>query len=249
MAFPAIASTQTSSRASSNLTDPVTLPASIAAGDLIIIIHFTDSAGASATVPSPWQELKDAATAGTGSRILIAYLIASGGETSVTVTKAVTERFAAIAIRVAAADWHGTTPPEVSTGATGTSANPDPDSLTASWGAEDNLWLAIMAMDDSLGTNTISAYPYASNNVAAPAVSSAGGGAICSTTSAVATLNPGTFTITSDEWWAGTMAIRPHASAGGWSNLTKVNGVASSSLAKVNSTAVASISKINGVAV
>lgn len=37
--------------------------------------------------------------------------------------------------------------------------------------------------------------------------------------------------------------------ASGWSNIAKVNGVASSSLAKVNGVAVASISKINGVAV
>lgn len=214
MSFPTIAQTQTSSRASNATTDTVTLPTStaIAAGDLIIVFHFTDGAGASATVPSPWVEIKDAAMAGSTGRVFVAYLIASGGETSVVVTKAVSERFTAIAVKIAAANWHGTTPPEISTGATGTSTTPNPDSLTTSWGSADNLWIAIMGMDDSAGTNTVSAYPYASDNVKAPAVSSAGGGAICSTTSATASLDPGTFTITSDEWWAGTLAVRPAGS-------------------------------------
>lgn len=51
----------------------------------------------------------------------------------------------------------------------------------------------------------------------------------------------------------GTSGYRPvltvvHA-AGGWANITKVNGVVSASVSKVNNVAVASISKINGVAV
>lgn len=213
MAFPTIAQIQLSSRASNAVDDTVTLPTStaIAAGDLIIIFHFTDGAALSATVPGSWVEIKDAAMAGSpNGRVFVAYLIASGGETSVTVTKGASERFTAIAIKVLAAEWHGVTPPEISTGATGTSATPDPDSLTASWGSADNLWVAIMGMDDSLGTNTVDAYPYASNNQKATAVSSAAGGAICTTESAVATLDPSAYTIApSDEWWAGLMAIRP----------------------------------------
>ena len=37
--------------------------------------------------------------------------------------------------------------------------------------------------------------------------------------------------------------------AGGWSNIAKVNGIASASIGKINGIAVASIGKINGVAV
>ena len=40
-----------------------------------------------------------------------------------------------------------------------------------------------------------------------------------------------------------------YTASGGWANISKINGVASSSVAKVNGVAVASISKINGVAV
>ena len=213
MSYPTIAQIQLSSRITNAVDDTVTLPTStaIAAGDLIIIFHFTDGGALSATVPSPWVEIKDAAMAGSpNGRVFVAYLIASGGETSVTVTKEVTERFSAIAIKILAANWHGTTPPEISTGATGTSTTPDPDSLTVSWGSADNLWVAIMGMDDLNGTNTVDVYPYAGNNQKSTGVATAGVGAICSTESAVATLDPGTFTINpSDEWWAGTLAVRP----------------------------------------
>lgn len=212
MAFPTITSSQLSSRATNAIDDSVTLPASIAAGDLIIIFHFADGAG-TRTVPGSWQLIKDAVTSGSVSSVGVAYLIASGGETSVTVTKSITERFSAIAIRIAAANWHGTTPPEISTGTTGSSTGPDPDNLILSgWGSEDTLWIPIVAFDDSAGTGTVSAYPYASDNLKATAVSSAGCGAICSTTSTATSFNPNAFTLNpTDEWWAGTLAVRPAA--------------------------------------
>lgn len=62
----------------------------------------------------------------------------------------------------------------------------------------------------------------------------------------------------------GTVSVQPHPrvltpsrkmlfkgtpAAGGWTHISKVNGVASSSLAKVNGVTVANISKINGVSV
>lgn len=48
-------------------------------------------------------------------------------------------------------------------------------------------------------------------------------------------------------WYAVTVALRPAAT--GWTNIVKVNGIASTSISKVNDIAVASISKINGIAV
>ena len=214
--FPQIASTQTSSRASNALDDSVTLPASIAAGDLIIAFHFSDGAG-TRTFPSPWVEIKDAANGASNANIGIAYLIASGGETAVTVSKSITERFTAIAIRISTASWHGTTPPEVSTGATGDDTTPDPDSVTSSWGSADNLFIAAMLFDDSAGGGTVSAYPtnYSSNNVISPDVSSAGRGAIASRELAAASDDPGTFTISpTDQWWAGTVVVRPGTGGG-----------------------------------
>jgi len=216
-AFPSVAGSATSSRASSVVDDPVTLPASVAASDLIIVFHFSDGAATpiTRTFPSPWVEINDTQNAAANASLGVGYLIASGGETSVTVTKSVAERFSAIAIRISASSWHGTTPPEISTGATGTSANPNPDAVTASWGSDDNLFIALHDFDNSLGGNTTTAYPtnYASNNLESPDVSSASRGAIASRELAAASDDPGTFTITSDEWWAGTIVVRPSGGA------------------------------------
>lgn len=92
------------------------------------------------------------------------------------------------------------------------SANPDPPNNAPGWGAIDILWFASCGVDTS---RTISVYPLADNNTAD--VSGGAGGAtlgLCTTNSAVSSLNPGTFTIsTSDDWVAGTVAVRPAAAA------------------------------------
>src|SRR3989344_5319624 len=83
-AFPTVAGVATSSRATNGTSDSVTLPSSIASGDLILVFIYKEGNG-TFTFPSPWVEIKDAGS-GTAATIGIAYLIASGGETSVTVT-------------------------------------------------------------------------------------------------------------------------------------------------------------------
>ena len=209
--FPVV-TTATSSRASNAVDDSCTLPASIAAGDLMFCIHGSDGS-VTRTFPSPWVEIKDALCSGSACNIGVAYLIASGGETSVTVTKSVTERFSAIAIRITAASWHGTTPPEISTGAIGNSASPDPDSITASWGSANNLFVATIAFNNGLAGNTVTAWPtnYTANQTQSPDISSAARVAIATRDLAAANDDPGTFTITSDQWWAGTIVVRPAA--------------------------------------
>ena len=212
MAFPQIVGSSLSSNAGTNtIDDSVTLPASIVSGDLIIVFHYSDG-GVTRTFPSPWVEIKDTSIFGDEATIGIAYLIASGGESSVTVTKSITERFSAIAIRISSSSWHGTTPPEVSTGvAVDKSFNPDPDALNPSgWGTEDTLWIAVCGYDTSATASSISVYPYASNNIIADHAGSAGGGGIATTESAAELKDPGTFTISpQQEWWAGTIAVRP----------------------------------------
>lgn len=94
----------------------------------------------------------------------------------------------------------------------GSDANPNPPSNNpTNWTVEDTLWFAMCAVDTS---RTISVYPLADNQTAD--VSGGAGGAtlgLCSTNSAVASLDPGTFTIsTSDDWGALTLAVRPAVS-------------------------------------
>ena len=210
-AFPQVAATATSSRFSNLVDDTVTLPTGVASGDLVLVFHASDGA-LTRTFPGSWVEIKDATVSGGTANIGVAYLIASGGETSVVVTKSVTERFTAIAIRISAASWHGTTPPEISTGATGDSQNPDPDSVTASWGSADNLFIAIAAIDAN-ASMPMTAFPtnYADNQINGNSTDvSAGYEAIASRNLAAASDDPGTFTATATEqWWAGTVVVRP----------------------------------------
>ena len=215
MAFPAIVGSQISSRSTNAQDDVVPLPASIAAGDLIIHLHSSDTSQ-TRTWPSPWAEIKDTAVSGNVSTIGVAYLIASGGETEVTVTKLSSERHSSIAIRISAASWHGTTPPEVSTGATGDDTTPDPDAVTASWGSEDNLFIAVAAFDNSAGAGAITAFPtnYAGNNLQSPDITSCGRNGIGTRELAAASDDPGTFTMSpTDQWWAGTIVVRPAGGA------------------------------------
>src|SRR3989304_4254997 len=80
-AFPSVGGSQLSSRASGGTADVVNLPASVAAGDLVLIFHFKDGTG-TCTIPGPWVEIKDAqVNGGTTAHVCYGYLIASGGET------------------------------------------------------------------------------------------------------------------------------------------------------------------------
>jgi hypothetical protein len=93
------------------------------------------------------------------------------------------------------------------------SSTPNPPSLDpGAWDVEDTLWIAACSIDTS---RTISVWPLADRNTAD--VSGGAGGAtlgLCTTNSAVASLDPGTFTASaSDDWAAGTYAIRPGAPA------------------------------------
>jgi len=211
VSFPVVVASAVSSRATSVVDDDVTLPAGVAVGDLLLVFHHSDGA-LTRTFPGSWVEIKDASSSGDASTIGVAYLIAAGGETTVTVTKSIAERFSAIAIRILASSWHGTSAPEISSGATGSTANPDPDAVTASWGAENNLFIAAHNHNNAAGGISTTAYPtnYADNQIESPDVASAGRGAIASRELAASNDDPGTFTLSvSDAWWAGTIAVRP----------------------------------------
>lgn len=182
------------------------------AGDLIVFAVAQDGAG-TVTWPGSWVELLD--QAGTGFTAHVAYLIASGGETSVSPTSTVSERWEGVFWLIPAGEWHGTTAPEIGTAATGSSTTPDPPSISPSWGSEtNNIFIALAFRDDS-AANTITAYPtnYGTAQADKNDVTSAAntGGAVRLNTTA--TEDPGTFTISASETWlAETVAVRPASS-------------------------------------
>lgn len=208
--------TATSARTVNSTTSAITLPASVATGDLLIGICGLDvGAGASTSSPT-FTELKD--ETGTDVWAWIGYLKSpAGGETAVTLTHAA-ERDNAIGIRIPAAEWHGTTAPEITAVGDGTSANPDPPSISPSWGAEaGTTFIAVAIMDDSAGASTASAWPtnYTLNQVTSNTATSAASVHIAIRITSSATEDPGTWTVSpSEHWRTYTIAVRG-AVAGG----------------------------------
>ena len=212
MAFPVVAGSQTSQQTTNSTSSNVTLPANIQAGDLIIAFVAADSGAGAMTWPSPWVEIKD--DAGTGFQFSVGYLIASGGETTVAVTHG-SERSNHLAIRITG--WHGTTPPEITAVASGSSTTPNPGSLSPSWGAADTLWIAVLGCDNTTTDPfPITAWPtnYDSNHLSNNTATSAADVAIATRELNATSDDPGTFTMTGTETWnAYTIAVRPAASA------------------------------------
>lgn len=214
MTAPVVAGSALSGDSTNVTAHVVDLPASIAAGDLVIVYVALDSGALSATIPSPWVEIKD--EAGTGFVAYVAYLIASGGETSVTVTSAAAEHGNHIALRITG--WHGTTPPEITTAVTGSSTTPDPPSITASWGSADNLFIAVLFSDQGTGSAPfpVTAWPtnYGNDHIENAVDTSAAVVAVATRALTGATDDPGTFTMTSTETWSAySMVVRPGAGA------------------------------------
>jgi hypothetical protein len=210
LAAPLVASVTETAFDTDTTDHYVDMPTTVDAGDLLIAI-FTNDGSATVTTPAGWTAL--ASDENNAVRCSVYYKIASGNEDGTTVdfVTSASEEAAAQVYRIT--NWHGTTPPEISTAATGTSTRPDPASLNpAGWDVADTLWLAVAGQDrgDRSGTT---AYP-TSYTDGTSTLSSATTDS-CRTLSArrvlaAASENPGAFTIpVSEEWVAFTIAVRP----------------------------------------
>ena len=187
----------------------VTLPAGSTAGDLIVIVmqaHSTTTTWTQTAGTTGWTELYDA----NGQACY--YKQIGAGEANPSFDSSASERSGASALRITGHENPATQAPEASTGATGTSTTPDPDSLTPTGGAKDYLWIAV---EGHLTSATTDAAPtnYANLNTFAT-----GGGPNGTTGSTAerqlnaASEDPGTFTISaSDPWVARTIAVHPSA--------------------------------------
>jgi len=189
----------------------VDMPATVNEGDLLIVL-FANDKDEWVTTPGGWSLLASDAN-GKHVRLSVYYKIAAGteGGTTVNFVTSAAEEVAAQVYRIT--NWHGTTPPEISTAAVGTSTAPNPASLDpAGWDVADTLWLAVAGQDrgDQSGTT---AYP-ASYTDGTSTLSSTGTGS-CRIHSArrvlaTASEDPGAFTIpASEQWVAFTIAVRP----------------------------------------
>lgn len=133
MAFPSIGSS-TSNGTAASTTHAVSLPASIAAGDLLIAAVRVGN-GAPYTWPAGWNPIVDVGALG------IAWRAADGSEgASVSVTSSTSNSGACSSYRITGADT--TAGAEATAGTSTSTTNPDPPSLAPSWGSADVLWFA-----------------------------------------------------------------------------------------------------------
>lgn len=198
MAFPTVAATNTSTQASST-SHTVNLPASIAAGDLLLIFFGYNNSADDVTTPSGWTQFFNVTN---GGRFYAYYRVADGGEGStVTITSGTSGISQHNSYRITG--YQGT--PESAT-ALGASTTPDPPNLTPSWGADDTLWIAAThpvnsAADLTAPTN------YGGLIQTAPTSFQVGS---ANRQLNAASENPGTFANASNSVWeAATVAIQP----------------------------------------
>lgn len=219
MAFPEISDADTTNgvQTSNSTSWTATYPANIAAGDLLLL--FIASDGAITHTVTGFTLIVNMST---GCTVTVFAKIAAGTESgSLTLTMSGSEQGAWRIFRIPAASWFGSGIGDLSNdgngvahrpkGATSTTvtANPDPFDLDpTNWATEDTLWISGVGIDTS---RTISVYPLAGRNTEDN--SGGAGGAtlgLCTTESAVASLDVGAWTISaSDDAGAFTIAVRP----------------------------------------
>jgi len=222
MAFPSVASTATTSGTTATTSAVVNLPASITAGQSLLVL-IRSSAGGATTFPAGWTKIvDDDSDASDGSdRTALAWRRADGTEgATITVTLGNSGRFAAIAWRITGARNPELSPPEVSNVTTGVSTSPNPGSLTPTGGAQDYLWFW-MGGWEGIQTSPPASNPVNYSSDILGADSGTIGGIVGNVRVASATrqLNattedPGSWTISSsDDWTAVTVAIYPEVTS------------------------------------
>ena len=171
MSFPAVQSSATSVTSSSISTHTITVPSGVVSGDLLIALIALENVSSPAAQFSGWSdgfiEIKDKTTGGTqGVSIGIAYKVSDGTEgANITVDSVDAERAAHAMYRID--NFDSALAPEVSAGASGVSAAPDPDSLTPAGGAKDFLWMVLCGFEQNTPIQTVDSFPanYGSNQV------------------------------------------------------------------------------------
>lgn len=152
--YPDVAGSNTSTETSAITGHNVSLPSGIEAGNLLLVVFsgYCSSGIPTITWPADWINLDKFAESTRASGV--AYKIASGTEAStITVTTAVASYSAHHAFRVVRGI------PEISSRASGATANPNSPSLSPSWGSpEYTTWFSVFAAGDT-NDRTLSSYP------------------------------------------------------------------------------------------
>lgn len=238
MAYPTVSASEVSPGLSGT-TQSVPLAAH-AAGERLVVLYALDG-GASNYVSNEggWTVLANRTETQNAISLLAFEKIAASSSESLSITLSATRTARAISISVQGSDTSA--PAEIAlAGSDGApSANPNPLSLTPTYGAADTLWLVALAHDNS--TYTLSGYPSgydtaqlenAGGTSATPRV------AIAARSANATTEDPGSFTIsTGEQWVAATIAIKPASSGGGSGVSTTISATTAPAVASVTGSA------------
>lgn len=207
MVFPVVQTTATSSTNTAGTSHAVTLPAGIGPSDMVLILMDIGSTSATLNALADWEEILDEASAN-GLKIL--RYTGAGVPSNPTFTSSASTRSAEISLRIGGADK--TTQPQIATTGTGTSATPDPPSVTPTGGVvKDYLFIAFAgqageAADDGTWANS----PPTNYLPAVPLQKTCGtagtnlGGLICAAHRQLNTgsaQDPGTFSVDTNAAW------------------------------------------------
>jgi hypothetical protein len=217
MAFPAVQTADTKNGVVTSNTQiwTLTYPTNLVGGDIILACAGVDGV-LSAVKPTGWDS-QVGAQSGVACGAIVAAKRAAGTETGTfSWDMGASEQGGWRVFRITGVDGAGLhatlqAGPIDTASTSGASQFPDPASLDPTdWGSEETLWVAVIGVDTS---RTISVYPLANLNTADVSGGSTGATlGVCMANSAVASLDPGQFTISaSDDWAAITIAIRPAA--------------------------------------
>ena len=223
-AFPSVAGSCASTDTVSDTSHTIGLDCggsfgTISAGNLLIVCwNGSATDGTPNSAITGFTLLREAIFGSASGHAVCLYKIATGSEgTSVTGSTDLAERTSAIALRITG--WHGTTPPEVSTGrndASGGEAgnSPNPDAVTPSWGSADTLFIAYAGSDGVSTDFTVWPTNYGSNNVES-ANSGEGRSAVGTRALTATSDDPGVYTTinSTTRWGAMTIAVRPDPAA------------------------------------
>lgn len=199
----------------SSASHSVTLPSGIQAGNLLLMFFIKNNSNTTElTTPSGWTELASC-TPNDNDVGRIYGKIASGSEGSTqTVSTGSSRTAAAITYRITG-NRNGLSSSELAVSSAnidGVTTTPNPPSLTPSWGAAENLWIAMSFAHD--GAWTFVSYP--TNYSLGQNISQHGGGSANGLVAAARLLNassedPGVFTVsgTARVWNSFTLAVRP----------------------------------------
>lgn len=207
MAYPSVIATNTSEESSNTTTHTVSLPSGIVSGSLVFIFFASDGDHSWANLQG-WTLLR-VANNGTACGLSVIYKFCTGSEGgSVTLTTNENEQSAHISWRISGDAGSGT-PPDVSTGATGSDDSPDPDNCNPADGTKDYLVIAVEGNDDD---DNVTAYPLPDNNTTKDSISANNSCnvGVCSDELNVSQYNPDVFTLASGEQWSAcTVMVHP----------------------------------------